>query len=223
MKLSKLLASIFFILFSIESVASDPFRLITVEPAALPWNDIVIGVQDVGYAFDYFFIDSNLAADVGLTPNIEVKGVFEIDDNLSWTIGTHYLQFVGSSQLQSYIETQQPNVKSFSNNFSGFASFLGMSKYWNKSDVHLNFQYAAISGNSVENLLAAYAWTFSGIWHLVTELGYDFQNHQPRGSLGVVREGPTFGTRLGLTYVNINDPIFNYSGPIPVVDFYWSF
>ena len=55
---------------------AEPFRLLTVEPATLPEKSVVLGLQEGGYAFNHFYIDTNIASDLGEAANLGVKAVF---------------------------------------------------------------------------------------------------------------------------------------------------
>ena len=142
---------------------------------------------------------------------------------LRLTAGVRYVDFLGSTVVQSYAVQKQPLLQKFDVEFSGIVSDLGASAKFGRFDTHLNVQYANLSGSKVTSVIAACNYAFGDLWGAVLEAGYDFSNTQPRLSAGFLRSGPTFSTRLGVTYVAVNDPLLQYKSVIPVIDFFWTF
>ena len=206
--------------FSSPAFAAKPFRLLTTEAARNPEGYGVIGAYEAGAKFRQVFVDTNPLMDLALTPNVGAKIAFG-EGPLTYTVGTRYLRFVGSGVVESLAKSRSPLVEKFSLEFSGLMSFAGASYQTDRTGIHVNVQHADISGSKVLGAVLAADHPLSENWSALIEAGYDFANKQPRASIGVGRFGPTFGMRLGATYVSIEDPSLTYKGALPVIDFYW--
>ena len=202
------------------AMAEAPFRLLTMEAAQNPRGEIVLGAHEAGVVLGPVMIDSNPIMNLGLTPNLGAKLVLG-EGPLSYTVGTRYVKFVGSHVLQRLARERSSLVEKFSLEFEGLMSYVGASFRTEKTAYHFNLQHADISGSKVLGAVFAADHPLSEAWSALAELGWDFANHQPRASIGVGRFGPTFGMRLGATYVSIEDPSFTYKGALPVIDLYW--
>lgn len=205
-----------------QASAAEPFKLLTAEPAAIPRKPWTLGLQQAGYATKKVYINTNPLMDAALTGNIGVKYATEISQAVSLTVGARYMQFLGSSYVESAVKKQDALIESFKLNYSGYNAFIGGTYALTNSALHLNLQYADVSSSKNLNLISAYSVNMNDVWYGVIEAGYDFENKKPRGSLGVVRSGENFGLRLGVTYVEINDPALNVN-TLPILDFYWTF
>lgn len=204
----------------VSSAASNPFRLLTTEAAENPSSVGVAGLQELGINLGPVFIDTNPLYDVLTIGNLGAKFVYSRPE-FSVTAGARYLNFFGSSIVESQIKKSEPRIDSFRITASGVLGFVGVSRRFDNLGLHFNFQYADISGSRITSPVFAADVAFSENWAAVGELGYDFANRQPRASLGVVRNGPNFGARLGLTYIKIDDAFLRYTGVAPIIDFFW--
>ena len=201
----------------LSSVASaTPFKLLTTEAAVNPPASGVIGLQEAGLNLGPVFVDTNPLFDVALIENIGAKFVYS-----NFTVGGRYIYFAGSGTLENQVRQREPRIKSFSLNASGPMLFAGYTLQTTSVDFHFNMQYANISGSKVTSPVFAANLPIGGSWDLAGELGYDFSNDQMRASIGFLREGPSVGWRLGVTYVKIDDPYVKYAGVAPILDFYW--
>jgi hypothetical protein len=200
--------------------SASPFRLLTTEAALNPRASVVVGLQEVGANLGPVFIDTNPLYDALLIENLGAKYVYA-EDQWGVTVGARYIYFAGSNVLDGAIKGREPRISRFSLDAKGPMAFAGASLRVAKADLHFNYQYADISGSKISTPIVAAAYPISLNWDLVGELGYDFSNKQPRASLGITRSGPTFGWRLGVTYVKIDDPYYQYTGVAPIIDFFW--
>lgn len=200
----------------------QPFKLLTVEPAFLPQQKVTVGLLETGFNTHDAFINTNTLMDLGMTGNIGFKYATPLTDELHLTLGGRYLKFFGESTAEKFMKEQNSNIESFKFNFSGYNAFLGATYVFSHSTLSLNAQYADISESKIFNLISAYSWNFAEYLHLVLEAGYDLENKQPRASLGLVRQSDSFGYRLGATYVEIDDPLFQ-TNVLPVLDLFWMF
>lgn len=205
------------------SHAGDPFRLLTMEAAENPSSKWVAGLQVIGINTGPVLIETNPILDLAYTPNLGIKFVTAVESDFHLTAGARYLKFTGSGAAETKVKEQTSLIERFKIDYQGYTAFLGATYRPAQTGYHFNFQYANISNSKVTTAIFGANVPFAGVWSVLAEGGYDFHNKQPRASLGVSRNGPTFGTRLGLTYVEINDPLLNYKGPLPVIDLYWLF
>ena len=157
------------------------------------------------------------------TPNIGIKTVLPLSSDLRFVVGGRYLQFTGSSALESYAKQSQSMVKKFQLNFQGYNLYTGVSfRAVGSTTGHFNIQYANVSDSQVMNGIFGWNIPLLSSSSVALEAGYDFSNKIPRASLGWLIYGDSFGLRLGATYVGISDPLIQIP-LLPVLDFYWQF
>jgi hypothetical protein len=207
--------------FSPDAYCSKPFRLLTTEAASNPQASWLAGLQSLGLNEGPVFIDTNVLYDLGFTENLGAKYVRPIDSQTAVTVGARYFYFIGSSFLESAVKARQSRVDQFRLTFSGPLGYAGVTRQTDFADYHFNFQYADVSGSKVLGAVFAASVPFAEVWCGIGEAGYDFENRQPRASLGVERNGDSFGLRFGLTYLHIDDSLIRYTGVAPVIDFFW--
>lgn len=202
--------------------AVEPAKLLTVDAANLPAKSWTVGLMQSGYAWDDFYLNTNTIMDLALTGNLGLKYATKINDVWALTAGARYIHFFGESTLENFAKEQNSMIDSVKVKYNGYNAFLGASASQDWGGLHINTQYADVSGSKVLNLISALNLKMGQYWHIVAEAGYDFENKQPRGSLGVLRTGETFSMRLGMTYVEIKDSAVDIN-LLPIVDFYWNF
>lgn len=202
--------------------SAEPFKLLTVEPAALPEKNWTVGLQQTGFSWDDFYVNTNTIMDLTMTGNLGLKYVSKVNNSWAFTAGARYIHFFGESTLEDFAKKQNSMIESLKVKYNGYNAFVGTSYYWDWGAAHINTQYANVSDSKILNLISALNIKMGPSWHTVIEAGHDFENKQPRGSLGILRSGETFGLRLGITYVEIKDPSININ-LLPVLDFYWNF
>lgn len=202
--------------------ASEPFQLMTVESTFLPSKTWTLGLMESGYRTPNLFINTNTIMDMGLAANIGLKYAHAFNQNWRITAGARYLRFFGESVAEKFVKNQNPNIESFEFDFNGYNAFVGASYAKSFYKLYFNTQYADVSGSKVLNLIFAMSLNLSSFWHLVLEGGYDLNNDQPRASLGVVRQAQNIGYRVGMTYVEVDDPSIKLR-ILPVLDIFWVF
>lgn len=201
--------------------AAPPFRLLTTESASNPPSTVVLGLQEAGANLGSVFVDTNPLFDAALTPNLGAKFVVDGPNAVSFTIGARYLHFVGSDVVERKAKAMEPTLNQFSLDFRGVLAYAGATLETESANFHFNFQWAEVSTSKAVGIIAASDFAFGENWGGIVEAGYDLANRQPRLSAGIYRSGPTFGLRLGATYVKIDDPLLQYRGLVPVIDLYW--
>lgn len=213
----------FFIFLNLSQTnAAEPFKLLTTEPATVPHKPWIVGLMQAGYTAGKVFINTNPLLTAAYTGNIGIKYAAEVNQAVSLTVGSRYIRFLGSSKVENLVKEQDTSIESFKLDYSGYNAFIGSTYTLKNSALHLNVQYADVSGSKNFNLISAYSMKMSDVWSGVLEVGYDFENKKPRGSLGVILNEESFGLRFGVTYVEIHDPALNVSA-LPIFDFYWIF
>ncbi len=203
--------------------AERPFRLLTMEAAANPSATVVAGLQEIGYVAGPVFIDVNPLLMAANTANLGGKFVFNVAPDFQLTVGARYFQLLGSAALETRVKQSSAFISKFQLKYSGFTSYVGATYTGGPANLHFNLQTADISGSKILGAVLGTSIVFGDVWSLIAEGGYEFTKKHPRASLGIARHGPVFGFKFGATYVELNDPLLNYKGPIPVLDFYWLF
>ncbi len=211
------------ILHSHFALAVKPFRLLTMETATNPDATVVAGFQELGFVTGPVFIDTNPLLLAANTANLAGKFVFSVTPDLQMTLGTRYFKLLESSTLEGRVKENSTLISKFQLNYSGFTSYAGATYNTHFADFHFNVQSADISGSKIFGAVLGTNFFLGDTWSLIAEGGHEFANKQPRASFGIARHGPVFGFKFGATYIELNDPFFNYKGFIPVLDFYWLF
>jgi hypothetical protein len=202
--------------------ATPPFRLMTVDTASLPHKKYVAGLNEVGIRIGPVFLDTHPLLDALAAGNVGTKLSVGVNDKLSFAAGARYIQFFGGETVSQIAIAKNSALTKFELNFRGYTSYLTSTYHFAKISSHLTLQGADVSGSRIFGLVSALDFALSDNWRAAVEAGYEFKARTPRASLGFVRTGPTFGTRLGITYVDLKDSFVHYAGVVPVLDFYWS-
>jgi len=191
----------------------------------------VIGLQRSAVALPAgFAIDTSLAADLGLLPNLGVRWAMASGPHRV-VVGARYAQFVGADAYSALINALQPVVKRFNPSFSGpsgYAAYgLSLGQLTFAAELRARLMYFA-SGS----LTAGAAFAFNESWSVVAEGGIRYLQGdpfvhdatlQPKVAAGVRLAGKGFGFLVGADYVGFNDPMFPALPVMPVVDLFWSF
>jgi hypothetical protein len=191
----------------------------------------VLGLQRSGLAFPAgFAVDTALAADVGLLPNLGVRWALAAGPHRV-VVGARYALFVGSDAYSAVINGLQPVVKRFDPSFSGPSAYavygFNLGQLTFAAELRARLMYFT-SGS----LTAGAAFAFNESWSVVVEGGVRYLQGapfvpdaalQPKAAAGLRLAGKGFGFLLGADYVGFDDPMFPALPVMPVVDLSWSF
>ena len=191
----------------------------------------VLGLQRSGIALPGgFAVDTSLAADLGLLPNLGVRWALAAGPH-RFVAGARYAQFVGTDAYSAVITSLQPVVKRFDPSFSGPSAYavygFNLGQLTFAAELRARLMYF-VSGSAT----AGAAFAFNESWSVVVEGGVRYLQGapfvtdatlQPKVAAGLRLAGKGFGFLAGADYVGFDDPMFPALPVMPVVDLCWSF